>query len=132
MSNENYIQVQAAKILEIKAQIEDLKRQQWEEESKLAAAFGVPEQWTGQKTNTVGLYKITARRALNTKIDVKQLRKIATDHALENKLGELFRWKPEIDRKAWDKESLETRTLLSYAITQTPGKISFAVERQEA
>lgn len=73
-------------------------------------------------------YKIRITRRMNRKIDSEKLQEIAIENGLQDHLGSLFRWRPEINKKAWDAASSDlTRPLLD-AITTTPGRPSFAIE----
>jgi hypothetical protein len=46
-----------------------------------------------------------------------------------DRLGELFRWKPEIDAKAWKSASEFEKTVLGRAIEIKPAKPSFSVSK---
>ena len=89
---------------------------------------GIPDDWEGSKTWEDGSYKIKASRKFNRKVDGGRVRDISAQFGLEEYTNVLFRWKPEIDAKAW-KVAVETVTkLFSDAITTTPGKVGFVVE----
>lgn len=77
---------------------------------------------------SAGPYKVTVTQRMNTRIDADALQELAIEHGLHDHLSTLFRWKPELNKKAWDAtdESL-TRPLLD-AITTTPGRPSFAIK----
>lgn len=69
--------------------------------------------------------KVTGR--FNRKIDTKTLEEIAAENGAENHLGTLFRWKPEIDARAWRAADESVTNLFSKAITTTPGRPSFSI-----
>ena len=72
-----------------------------------------------------GVLKITGR--IDRKVDAEKLQELAREAGLTDHLSGLFRWKPEINRKAWDAASESiTRPLLG-AITSKPGRPSFAI-----
>ena len=72
-----------------------------------------------------GVLKITGR--IDRKVDADKLQELAREAGLTDHLSGLFRWKPEINRKAWDAASDSiTRPLLG-AITSKPGRPSFAI-----
>ena len=72
-----------------------------------------------------GILKITGR--IDRKVDADKLQELALDAGLTDHLSGLFRWKPEINRKAWDAAADSiTRPLLG-AITSKPGRPSFAL-----
>lgn len=100
-------------------------------EAKLAQAIGVPDDWEGAKTNTVGEYKVTLTRKMNVKIDAVRLRELAIINNITPVLDTCFRWKPEIVKKEWDKADDGVRTKLAEALEITPGKASFTVKLME-
>ena len=52
--------------------------------------------------------------------------------ALQEYLSTLFRWKPEINLKAWkDAEPTVTEKLGTRQFTTTPGKIGIKIEEEE-
>ena len=74
-------------------------------------------------------YKVKVTQRFNRTIDADLLQEIAAEHALTEYLGDLFRWKPEINAKAW-KDAAESITApLAKAITTKPGRPSFSIER---
>jgi hypothetical protein len=76
-------------------------------------------------TVTHGALKITGR--IDRKVDAERLQELAREAGLTDHLSGLFRWRPEINRKAWDAASESiTRPLLG-AITSKPGRPSFAI-----
>lgn len=102
-------------------------------ENELAAAIGVPETWTGSTTSDICGYKVTCTRRDNVRIDAEAVRGIAAESsALDQYSKQVFRWKPEIDKKAWDAAPVDVIKAFSAAITRTPGKISFALKTKSA
>ena len=89
---------------------------------------GIPDEWEGSKTWSDGPYKIKASRKHNRKVDGVHLREIADQYGMGDYLDVLFRWKPEIDAKAWKSADETITKLFSDAITTTPGKVGFAIE----
>lgn len=96
-------------------------------EAELAQVIGVPDDWEGTKSNTVGNYRVKLTRKMNVKIDTTKLRELAIINNITPVLETCFRWKPEIVKREWDKADAEVRTKLSEALEMTPGKASFAV-----
>lgn len=98
-------------------------------ERELAAAIGVPETWTGSTTSEICGFKVTCTRRDNVRIDADAVRGIAAESsALDQFSKQIFRWKPEIDKKAWDAAPDDVIKAFSAAVTRTPGKISFALK----
>lgn len=101
-------------------------------EEELASAIGVSEQWEGSKTDIVDEFKVKVSRKMNVKIDGARLTELSHTHGLDSMLGIIFKWKPEIDKKSWDSADKAITDIFNGAITRTPGKISFTVEKKEA
>lgn len=95
-------------------------------EAMLAA--DIPEQWEGSKTTTEGRFKVNVMRRFNRKVDGDLLQDIAREKGLMDHLSTLFRWKPEIDAKAWKLADEMVTKELARAIVTTPGKPTFKIE----
>ena len=89
---------------------------------------GIPDDWEGSKTWSDGPYKIKASRKFNRKVDPVAIRKIADTYGMTDYIDVLFRWKPEIDAKAWKSADETITKLFSDAITTTPTKVGFSIE----
>ena len=127
------IAVIVTRLAEAKAAEERAKAARVAVETELAAAIGVPETWTGSTTSEICGYKVTCTRRDNVKIDAEAVHGIAAESApLEVYAKQIFRWKPEIDKKAWDSAPAEVIKAFAPAITRTPGKISFALKLKGA
>ena len=123
------IAVIVTKLADAKAAEERAKATRLRIEEELAAAIGVPESWTGSTTSDICGYKVTCARRDNVKIDADAVRGIAAESApLGVYAKQIFRWKPEIDKKGWDAAPDEVIKAFSAAITRTPGKISFTLK----
>ena len=121
------------KLADAKAAEERAKAARLRIEEELAAAIGVPETWTGSTTSEICGYKVTCTRRDNIKIDADAVRGIAAESsALDQYSKQIFRWKPEIDKKGWDAAPDEVIKAFSAAVTRTPGKISFALKTKSA
>ena len=70
-------------------------------------------------------FKITCR--LTRKVDSDLLQDIANESSLAGFLPMLFRWKPEINAKAWKDAAPNVTSILSAAITTTAGRPSFSL-----
>ena len=112
--------------LRYKAEEEQAVTRRREVEKALAA--DIPEQWEGSTTTTEGRFKVNVTRRFTRKVDSETVQAIAREHGLTEYLPELFRWKPEIDAKAWKTAPEEVVRVLEGAITTTPGKPSFKIE----
>lgn len=112
----------------LKAEEARIKEERTQAEAALAYALGMPQEWEGTKTNTVGAYKVTLKRAMNYRIDAARLEQLAgSSEAMADAVKKAFRYKPEIDKKGWKALPDTVRSALSPAITMTPGKPSFTI-----
>jgi hypothetical protein len=117
--------------LKAKAAEEEAKAARVAVEEKIEEALQIPESFEGSKTHEIENFKFRVSRKNSQKIDSKKLVEIATQKKLEPFLQKLFRWKPEIKKKDWDRAKAEVRLVFSEAITTTPGKVSIRVEENE-
>lgn len=93
-------------------------------EDTIASVVSLADDLDGTLTIS-GVLKITGR--IDRKVDADKLQELAREAGLTDHLSGLFRWRPEINRKAWDAASESiTRPLLG-AITSKPGRPSFAI-----
>lgn len=114
--------------LKAKAAEEEAKAARIAVEEKIEEALQIPESFEGSKTHEIGSFKFRISRKNSQKVDSKKLVEIATQKKLEPLLQKLFRWKPEIKKKDWDRAKTEVKLAFSEAITTTPGKVSIKVE----
>lgn len=92
-------------------------------EDQITLLLKVPADLDG--TVTHGAVKITGR--IDRKVDADLLQELARNAGLSDHLSGLFRWKPEINRKAWDAADTSITGPLLGAITSKPGRPSFAL-----
>ena len=100
-------------------------------EDRLIGDLNLPEHGEGSQTVDGEGYRVKVTYRMNRTIDGDALQEIAAENGLTGHLGSLFRWKPDINAKAWKEASDDiTRPLLD-AITTKPGRPSFAIEPNE-
>lgn len=100
-------------------------------EDELVSQFKISEQLDGTENVEIDGYQVKIVGRINRKVDSEKLQELAAENGLSEHLSSLFRWKPEINAKAWDAASTEiTRPLLN-AITSTPGRPSFSITKLE-
>ena len=92
-------------------------------EDQITLLLKVPADLDG--TVTHGVLKITGR--IDRKVDGDKLQELAREAGLTDHLSGLFRWRPEINRKAWDAADTSITGPLLGAITSKPGRPSFAL-----
>ena len=114
--------------LKAKAAEEEAKAARIAVEEKIEEALQIPESFEGSKTHEIENFKFRVSRKNSRKVDGEKLVSIATQKKLEPFLQKLFRWKPEIKKKDWDRAKTEVKLAFSEAITTTPGKVSIKVE----
>lgn len=83
----------------------------------------------GTKTLKRDGFVVKVTQRYNRKIDADILQEIAIEHGIDNLLGDLFRWKPEIDARAWKATDESITKPLLNAITTTPGRPSFNITK---
>lgn len=86
----------------------------------------------GSATTKADRYAIKVTTRLNRRIDSDLLQEIAAEHGISDHLGNLFRWRPDINLTAWKSADASITTPLLNAITTTPGRPSFAINKEEA
>lgn len=98
-------------------------------EDQLAIYFGVPKDLDGtlKKEDTGFVIKMEGR--INKKIDADKLQTLAAEAGLSEHLSSLFRWKPEINAKAWGAAADAVTQPLLGAITSTPGRPTFTITK---
>jgi hypothetical protein len=69
--------------------------------------------------------KIACR--INRKVDGDMAQEIAAEHDMQDHLGLLFRWKPELSMTAWNGVGDNVKQVFARAITSTPGRPSFTI-----
>lgn len=100
-------------------------------EDEMAKSLQITEDWEGSYTMKDGGFKINVKRAFTRKVDDKRLTAIANEFGLQEYLSTLFRWKPEINLKAWKDTEPSVIDKLAQAVTTTPGRVSFKIEEEE-
>jgi hypothetical protein len=99
-------------------------------EDQMIAALSVPESLDGTENWNAEGYKIKVVGRLNKKIDADKLQELAIEAGLYDHLSTLFRWKPEVNAKAWSSADPAITTPLLGAITTTPGRPSFTIAKE--
>ena len=104
-------------------------RRQIEEELKYHLDFDeTKEGYTSVKKSG---YKLTLAHRFNRKVDSKLLQEIARENDIESSLYSLFRWKPEIEAKNWQKADKEITDKFLPAIESKPSRPSFKIDTYE-
>lgn len=99
-------------------------------EDELIKLLGEPKE-EGTFNHKSGTYKISVVQRMRYQIDSDALQEAALEAGLHDHLSDLFRWKPEINMRAWRDSDPSITRALSVAITATPSKPSFKIESTE-
>lgn len=99
-------------------------------EDQIIQALRVPETLDGTENWNVEGYKVKIVGRLNRKIDTDRLHELAIEAGVYEHLSNLFRWKPEINAKAWTSADPSITDPLLGAITTTPGRPSFTIAKE--
>jgi hypothetical protein len=99
-------------------------------EDQMAEEFGLPKDLDGTVNHQVDGYKIKMEGRINKKIDADKLQMLAAEAGLSEHLSNLFRWKPEINAKAWGAAADAVTGPLLGAITSTPGRPTFSITKE--
>jgi hypothetical protein len=100
-------------------------------EDMMISALKLAEDFTGTQTHDTATLVVKVSGRINQNIDGDKLQEIAMEHGLSDHLANLFRWKPEINAKAWKAcDDSITRPLL-LAVTTKPGRPTFSIQLKE-
>ena len=120
------IEWRVAKQLEQEA---TLRRRNIEDEIKAVIGFDESREGSEALPFDGGRVVITAR--LDRKVDGTLARQLATENHLEDWLERIFRWKPELEVRAWKKAPEHVTQVFAPAITTKPGRATFSLELEE-
>ena len=98
-------------------------------EDLMAVQFAVPKDLDGTIKQELDGYIIRMEGRINKKIDADKLQLLAAEAGLSDHLSSLFRWKPEINAKAWGAAADAVTQPLLGAITSTPGRPTFTITK---
>ena len=119
------------KWLDLKEAEMEAKRERQECEDFISKWLDLKETDEGTKTVELAGHKVSITQRMNRKVNGDQLQEIAKEHDLSKHLSTLFRWKPEIDAKAWKSASAKITEPLLDAITTTPGRPSYKITAKD-
>lgn len=100
-------------------------------EDMLTKELGVPEAFDKSTTWEVDGYKINVTGRIDRKVDADMVQAIANEHGVADHLQSLFRWKAEINQKAWKSVDQSLTDIFIPAITSKAGRPSYKIERIE-
>ena len=97
-------------------------------EDQIRSLANIADDSEGVQNVDAGAWKVKVTCRLDKKVDSDKVQEIAAEHGLSDHLSTLFRWKPEINMKAWDRADPQITSALAGAITVKPGRPSFAIQ----
>lgn len=99
-------------------------------EDQLRQMLNIDESFEGTESCAYEGYQIKITGRMTRKVDAEALQELAAENGLTEHLSSLFRWKPEIDAKAWKSADASITSPLMGAITTTPSRASFAITKE--
>jgi hypothetical protein len=100
-------------------------------EDQIAAALEVPADLDGTMRRDFDDVEVKIVGRIDRKVDTDALQDLAREAGLTDHLPALFRWKAEINAKAWDRADESITKPLTGAITTKPGRPSFSITKKE-
>lgn len=101
-------------------------------ENRMLSLIGVPETLEGVETARPQGYTVKITGRCTYKVDGERLQELAAENGLSEHLSALCRWKPELNKRAWDAAAATITAPLASAITATPGRASFTITTAES
>lgn len=103
-----------------------------EVEDAIAKLMKLPDVLDGtERLDTADGWEIKVVGRIDRKVDTDALQDLAREAGLTDHLPALFRWKAEINAKAWDRAADDITRPLTGAITTKPGRPSFTINKKE-
>ena len=99
-------------------------------EDAMSVLISVRDTDEGVKTSELNQHVVKVTTRLNKTVDAGIAQEIAAEHGLEEYLGNVFRWKPEVNVAAWKAVGDNVRTVLSKAVTVKPGRPTYAITKK--
>lgn len=98
-----------------------------EAEDALVSLLKINPNQDATKTEKIEEFEVKVTTRLTRKVDAEMVQEIAAENGLNEHLGTLLRWKPEIDMKAWKAASEAITKPFAKAITTTASRPSFSI-----
>jgi len=99
-------------------------------EDQMVAEFAIPKDLDGTVKKELEGFTVKIEGRINQKIDADKLQVLAAEAGLSEHLSSLFRWKPEINAKAWNAAADAVTQPLLGAITSTAGRPTFTITKE--
>jgi len=100
-------------------------------EDQIKAFIGFDENREGNVALPFDGGRVVVTARLDRKVDGTLVRQLARTHNLDEYLHELFRWKAELELRAWRKAPESVTQVFAPAITTKPGRATFSLELEK-
>ena len=100
-------------------------------EDEMIDMFNLPDDAEGTVTVEDKGFKIKAVTRINRTVNSDMVQELAAEHGITEHLSSLFRWKPELNMKAWKDADESITKPLTMAITAKPGRPSFTITKED-
>tara|TARA_R110000868_G_scaffold407598_1_gene689199 strand:+ start:5235 stop:5627 length:393 start_codon:yes stop_codon:yes gene_type:complete len=117
-----------AQAKKVEAQSIKTRREVEDEISKICA---IDPKHEGTVSLEIEQYKVKIESKFTRKVNADNLQEIAGESGLTDHLFTLFRWKPEIEMKAWKAADPAVTNVLLKAVTTTASRPSYSISQEE-
>jgi hypothetical protein len=100
-------------------------------EDRIKSLVGVADQEEGTTTAKPDGFTVRITGRLDRKVDADKVQELAAEYGLTEHLGQLFRWKPEVNMTAWRSADESITRPLADAITTKAARASFKIIQDE-
>jgi hypothetical protein len=100
-------------------------------EDRIKSLVGVADDQEGSTTAKPEGFTVRITGRIDRKVDADKVQELAAEYGLTDHLGQLFRWKPEINVTAWRAADPSITRPLADAITTKPSRASFKITQDE-
>jgi len=100
-------------------------------EDQIKAFIGFDENREGNVALPFDGGRVVVTARLDRKVDAQLARQLAAENHLEDWLDRIFRWKPELEVRAWRKAPEYITQIFAPAITTKPGRATFSLELEK-
>lgn len=107
----------------------DAAQERREVEDEMVRLLEINSEREGTVNFDLAGYEIKIVSRFNRKVDTDLLQQLSAEFDLEQFIYALFRWKADVDMKAWKASPDHVTKILSQAVTTTAGRPSFSITK---
>lgn len=100
-------------------------------EDRMSKMLEIEETFDKTSKVQVGQYEIKVSGRIDRKVDADLVQEISYENNLNEWMGVLFRWKAELNQRAWDSSPENITNLMSAAIVTKAGRPSYSITIKE-